>query len=288
MAQNQDSGLAVQQAFEELRGPTENKVQSLAQLFADLNYEVVLEPLSTTGWSKRAQEAVACKCPTPPQILAAAGHHGQFKVIYVPLQAGQRESARLRLTDERAIAQQVLSERAFPDSLLVFSDPKQQHWHFVNPRLVSETTRGKEGERRLRHILRRIAVGPEDKLRTAIERFSHIRLSALEADTLPAAQIHDRHNEAFNVERVTVEFFQGFKKQFLALQDDLLGATSDLHWAHDSLFPCCRRDRFVPPALQSSLTQPMYASITPSASYRESRFHGMCLPLSWVWHRGAG
>lgn len=245
VAQNQDSGLAVQQAFEELRGPTENKVQSLAQLFSDLNYEVVLEPLSTTGWSKRAQEAVACKCPTPPQILAAAGHHGQFKVIYVPLQAGQRESARLRLTDERAIAQQVLSERAFPDSLLVFSDPKQQHWHFVNPRLVSETTRGKEGERRLRHILRRIAVGPEDKLRTAIERFSHIRLSALEADTLPAAQIHDRHNEAFNVERVTVEFFQGFKKQFLALQKELLDATDDLQSAHDYALRLLSRIMFV-------------------------------------------
>lgn len=245
MVQNQDSGLAVQQAFEELRGPMENKVQSLAQLFADLNYEVVLEPLSTTGWPKRAQEVVAHGCRTAPQILATAGQGGHFKVIYVPLQAGQRESARLRLTDERAIAQQVLSERAFPDSLLVFSDPKQQHWHFVNPRLVSETTRGKEGERRLRHILRRIAVGPEDKLRTAIERFSHIRLSALEADTLPAAQIHDRHNEAFNVERVTVEFFQGFKDRFLALQKELLDATDDLQSAHDYALRLLSRIMFV-------------------------------------------
>ncbi len=244
VVQNQDSGLAVQQAFEELRGPTDDKVQSLARLFADLNYQVVLEPLSVTGWPKRAQEVVAHECPTPPQILAAAGQRGQFKVIYVPLQPGQRESARLRLTDERAVAQQVLSERAFPDSLLVFSNPEQRHWHFVNPHLISGQAREARQDRRPRYVLRRIAVGPEDKLRTAVDRFSRIGLIPSEADTLLGPQIHDKHNEAFNVEKVTDEFFQGFKDRFQELQE-LLGATGDPRWAHDYALRLLSRVMFV-------------------------------------------
>jgi hypothetical protein len=235
----------VQEAFEALRAERDDKLSVLTRLFADLNYKAVLQPLATSGWPTRAREVVSSRGRASPCLLATAGRGGEFRVIYVPLKPGQRRSAPLLLTSERIVAQHLLRETMFPDSLLVFSDPDQRHWHFVNPRLVSRGRYDGGDGPRVRHVLRRIAVGPDDKLRTAVERFSRIRLTHDEADTLSPLRIHDRHDEAFNVESVTDEFFREFKERFLKLEERLVRETHDQPWAHDYALRLLSRIMFV-------------------------------------------
>lgn len=234
----------VQQAFERLRGTGGDKLGTLANLFGDLNYEPVLLPLDVTSWPGSVSERIPANASARPQILSRAGRGGGFKVIYCPLERGRTQSAVLRLTDERAVAQQVLREEVAPDCLLVFSDPEQTYWHFVNPRLVTAREQQVQG-RRQRYVLRRISVGPEDKLRTAIERFAMISLADAEAGILPPAEIHQKHDDAFNVEQVTDAFFREFKDRFLDLQDALYAATDDLQWAHDYALRLLSRIMFI-------------------------------------------
>ncbi|MCX7598729.1 MAG: Eco57I restriction-modification methylase domain-containing protein, partial [Armatimonadetes bacterium] len=135
-------------------------------------------------------------------------------------------------------------EEAFPDSLLVFSDCEQLYWHFTNPRFVTARDQQTQG-RRQRYVLRRISVGPEDKLRTAVERFSMISLAHADPATFSPAAIHELHDKAFNVEQVTEAFFQDFKDRFIALQDVLHAATEDFQWAHDYALRLLSRIMFV-------------------------------------------
>lgn len=243
-AANIEAMRMVERAFEALRSPGPDKLPILARLLADFNYDPLLQPIDTANWPERAKDCIALEAPAQPQIVSQAGQGGGFKVIYCPLRPGLTRTARLRLTDQRAIAQQVLREERFPDCLLVFSDPEQRYWHFVNPRLVTAREQQTEG-RRQRYVLRRISVSPEDKLRTAIERFSQISLADLDPYTLSAPEIHHRHDRAFDVEQVTEVFFQGFKEHFKELQDTLCRQTGDFQWAHDYALRLLSRIMFV-------------------------------------------
>lgn len=236
----------VQEAFEELRnGGGGDKLQALRKLFRDLKYRPVFdEPLALprSDWPRAMVEAIPAGSPGPMVIASAGGSalrpsfggspdpRDRFVVIYCKIRQG--DTVPMRLTDERVIAQQLLREERYPDCLLVFSDPRQIHWHFVNPRrLTRAQTQG--SQRAQRWVLRRISVGPGDRLRTAIERFATIKLRGNEADTLPPPEIHRRHDEAFNVEQVTGSFFQEFKERYFELEDCLAGQVHDRPWAHD-------------------------------------------------------
>ncbi|MEA3375208.1 MAG: DNA methyltransferase, partial [Chloroflexota bacterium] len=250
----------VQKHFELLRDSGGDKRQVLFDLFSGLNYRVLPDlppPLSTTDWSEAARAAISEDAPFGPAIIAEGGGSGRldldfgdgvrpggFKIIYIPIQEGQTNAAPLRLTDERVIAERLMRDDAHPDSLLVFSDPKQQYWHFVNVRRVTRAEAERRGLRR-RHRLRRIAVGPEDKLRTAIDQFSKIALPLDLADTATAQQIHERHDQAFNVEQVTDDFFRDFKERYFELEESLLQQVDDRQWAHDYALRLLSRLMFV-------------------------------------------
>lgn len=248
----------VQKQFELLRRPEGDKRRALADLFSGLNYRVLPDlppPIASTEWSEAARGVISDEAPFGPAIIAEGGggtldlDFGEsaqpgFKIIYVPIRKGETRAAPLRLTDERLIVDQLMREERHPEALLVFSDPEQQYWHFINVRRVSQAEAERSGLPQ-RRLLRRIAVGPEDKLGTAVRRFAQIALPPDMADAATAQQIQERHDHAFNVERLTDQFFAGFKQQFFSLEEALLAQVDDRQWAHDYALRLLSRLMFV-------------------------------------------
>jgi len=187
------------------------------QLFwTELNYDRADAPLSTRDWSQRARDALE----GPPVILARhESRFGSFDVIYARLARGQRgRNFPLSLTAERLVIDQLL--RDHPYALFVFSDADARHWHFVNVRYDREAAR--------RRVFRRIAVGPHERLRTAAERVAMLDLAALSPDLrdLSPLAIQQRHDEAFDVEAVTREFFHRFARLFYRVRDEIAAASN--------------------------------------------------------------
>jgi methylase of polypeptide subunit release factors len=188
-------------------------LESLKDLFwSQLNYDRVNQTIARSGWPKAASEALADQ----PLVFAEAGDSGQFKVLYARL-----ASDRLRLTDERAVVNRLLRE--YPYALFIFSDKDQKRWHLVNvkdaPRLA--LTPGPSPLEREEHaprlLFRRIALGPEERVRTAAERLGLLDTATIQRELrqgLSPLQIQKRHDEAFDVEKVTKEFFVIYRRIF--------------------------------------------------------------------------
>lgn len=69
---------------------------------------------------------------------------------------------------------------------------------------------------KLRRLFRRISIASEDRLRTATERVEKLDLAAinLELFGLSPLAIQEAHDDAFDVEAVTKQFFQEYKRVF--------------------------------------------------------------------------
>ena len=174
-------------------------VEPLKRLFwSELSYERVDEPLSRRDWGGEAYEALA----EDPVLLAAAGEDEGFEVIYCRL------AGKLLIRDENSVIPRLVSE-GHDRALFVFSDDSQTHWHFVN-------VRHGEGGR----LYRRIAVGPGEELRTASER-----VALLEAETAgpSALDFQDSLDKAFDVEKVTNEFFREYARVFERVENSIEG-----------------------------------------------------------------
>lgn len=129
--------------------------------------------------------------------------------------------------------------RDHPYALFVFSNASQDHWHFLNVKY--------DGQSEKRRFFRRITIGPEERLRTASERLAMLDLASMSrnpADQSPLA-VQQRHDEAFDVEAVTKQFFEEYKAIFGILQDDLIRQTSDRTWAHDYALQFLNRSMFL-------------------------------------------
>ena len=113
----------------------------------------------------------------------------------------------------------------------MFSNREQTDWHFVNVKHITQKHR----------LLRRITIGPTEKLRTASER-----IAMLDAESLDSPlEIQSRHDDAFDVEAVTKGFFDAYKSVFQRLQDDLADQTDDNQWAHDYALQFLNRCMFL-------------------------------------------
>jgi hypothetical protein len=200
---------------------------SLKELFwSQLNYERVNQPISQAGWSQAAVGALA----DAPLVFAEAGDGGQFKILYACL-----ASDRLRLSDERVVVNRLLRE--YPYALFVFSDKDQKRWHLVNvkdaPRLASALTAGPSptgrGKSPPRLLFRRIALGPEERLRTAAERLALLDTATMQRELfgLSPLAIQKAHDEAFDVEAVTRDFFVHYAKVFAQAEAKIKGVGSD-------------------------------------------------------------
>ncbi|MBI5651742.1 MAG: Eco57I restriction-modification methylase domain-containing protein [Chloroflexi bacterium] len=192
-------------------------LDGLKQLFwSELNYERVNDPLPIRGWIDAATNALV----ENPLLFAASGNREDFHVLYARL-----NSEKLLLGLERPVISALLNEH--PYALFVFSNASQDHWHFVNVKYDTDAKR--------RKIFRRIVVGPHERLRTATERISMLDVETMQKTLfgLDALAIQTAHDDAFDVEAVTEQFFGYYQVIFAQLQKDLRKQTRDAQWAHD-------------------------------------------------------
>ena len=167
----------------------------------ELNYERINEPISRRGWTEHAAKSLA----DDPLVFAGGGENKDFKIIR---RATRFRSCAARL--QRPVISRLL--RDFPYALFVFSNRRSQCWHFVNVKYDDDPKR--------RQLFRRISVAPGDRLRTASERMAILDLQAIGDQVSPLA-IQDRHDEAFDVEKVTKKFFDDFVEIFAAVAKDI-------------------------------------------------------------------
>ncbi len=206
-----------------------NGLEPLKKLFwSELNYNRVNQSLSRNSWSQTAASALA----EDPILFASGGQHDDFHVLYSRL-----PQERLLLTQERPVVNRLVQEHTY--SLFIFSNNTQDKWHFINVKYETETKK--------RRLFRRISISPEERLRTAAERLSYIDLESVNHDLfgLSPLAIQQKHDEAFDVEAVTDEFFKGYAEQFKGLEKDLRQQTHDNAWAHDFSLQFLNRSMFI-------------------------------------------
>lgn len=204
-------------------------IEPLKQLFwSELNYQRVNQPLSRRGWTESASKALA----DDPVLFAGGGEDNAFHVIYARL-----ASDKLLHGGERPVVSRLLNEH--PYTLFVFSNAAQDHWHFLNVKYDEASDK--------RRLFRRITVGPEEKLRTASERMSLLSLDTISPALFGLAPltIQQHHDEAFDVEAVTKQFFEEYKALFGILQDEFRRQTKDNEWAHDYALQLLNRCMFL-------------------------------------------
>jgi type I restriction-modification system DNA methylase subunit len=214
---------AILSLFKDFKG-----IEQLKELFwAELNYERVNQPLSMRDWKYTVTNLL-----TDDPLLFAAGGDNAFAVIYARFAADS-----LLLTHERPIVTKLLREH--PYALFVFSNTDQDRWHFINVKHDEDVEK--------RRIFRRITIGPEERLRTASERIALLDLALIDTNLfgISPLAIQKCHDEAFDVEAVTEQFFKEYKEVFRDLQNDLERQTKDKHWAHDYALQFLNRCMFL-------------------------------------------
>jgi len=164
----------------------------LKELFwSELNYDRENQPLSRRGWSDPVSQLLA----EDPLLLASADR--EFHIIY-----GRLQSQRLLASDERPVVTQLLNNH--PYALFIFSNYNQDQWHFLNVKYDEKQDK--------RQVFRRITVSPGEQLRTATERLSLLDLAGISG--LDPLTIQQRHDQAFDVEKVTQKFFETYRRVF--------------------------------------------------------------------------
>ena len=205
-------------------------IEPLRKLFwTELNYDRQNDGISRQDWTDTAKNALA----DDPVLFATGGTGDAFHVIYARL-----NSDRLLLTAERPVISKLLEDH--PYTLFVFSNRERTDWHFVNVKYDTD-----DSERR--RLFRRITISPHEKLRTASERIAMLDLASISPDPegLSPLAIQKRHEEAFDVEAVTKQFFEDYKSVFQVLQDDLAIQTADHRRAHDYALQFLNRCMFL-------------------------------------------
>ena len=173
----------------------------LKKLFwTELNYDKVNSPLSRKGWGEQASTALA----DDPVLFATGGK--DFHVIHARLKAD-----RPLMGMERPVVSRLLQDH--PYALFIFSNASQDQWHFLNVKYDDDVQK--------RRLFRRIAIGPQEKLRTASERLDKINLA--DASNLAPNTIQKMHDDAFDVEPVTKEFFHEYGRIFEEVEGAIKG-----------------------------------------------------------------
>lgn len=229
MSRTEDREKVQDRVFDLLKGLRGE--HQLKELCRELNYQHSNTPLSSRRWRSAPKRLVDEKRLETPVLLGSAGKGDDFHIIYTRLR-----TADLRLGHERQVVSQLLQEH--PYALFVFSNDQQDRWHFLNVKYYREQGRHSR-------IFRRIAIGGHNRLHTAAQRLSMLDLETL--DNATPLDIQTVHDEAFDVEAVTVAFFQSYKQIFDDLQRELLRQTRnrDRRWAHDYVLQFLNRIMFL-------------------------------------------
>ena len=194
-----------------------NKDQELGDLIYELGYEYENEVINSLmrTWTQNQKELVG-------QIVRL-GFHGEFSIFWVRL-----NSENLLRTAQRTTIN--LINRQFPYNMIVFSNLEDNIWDFVNMKAVKDEESEEDKEPQKRQYLRRIRIDQQERLRTAVERISLLKVPE---DGIHHFDLQKQHDEAFDVEKVTDAFFDEFKTVFAIFKNNLVNLTGDEKWAHD-------------------------------------------------------
>lgn len=207
----------VQRVLEGLDG--EEALRRLLERELGYDYEGGL--ISTDDLPVGVEEEIA----SDPTLIASTARDGRFTVIHTRLNT----PGKLSLTTERRIMERL--KKSYPYSLFVFSDAGDKLWHFVNAPLDPEAQA--PGHLSGRKQYRRVVVGPGERFRTATERISLLSVDDLadksgqEPEDLAPLAVHAAHDEAFDVEAVTKEFFREYRRVFESVEESVTGLGED-------------------------------------------------------------
>jgi len=182
--------------------PRLRSLDAAFELFDALGYQYAGElPLPIRNWPAGVRRLVNRNAELPIYLA----QHRDFRVVYTHLTTDH-----LSRTVERPIVEHTL-HRLHPYALFVFANRDLTLWDFVNVKYSAE-----DGARRAR--LRRIHVGPAERLHTAAQRMALLAIPAPDTSALELQSLHDR---AFDVEEVTKQFYRDYVQVFSQLCDDI-------------------------------------------------------------------
>ena len=184
-------------------------VRDLRLLFQKLNYSPAFEaiPLELLGENKSV-DALKPLLRGEIQLIAQAADE-QFNVFYIPLAALNGNDSALSLSAERLAVTLILKAYAAkPYVLFVFSSADEAHWHFVNVKEGGRISENEKGARSVRRVLRRLAIGPNERLRTAAQKIASLDVSVVAPGLFGVAPLalQRQHDLAFDVEKSPARF----------------------------------------------------------------------------------
>jgi hypothetical protein len=200
-------------AMRRVDGSDAGRLDACRRLFAQLNYDSCRKPIRVD-----LPADVKKQIADAPVIMATAGADQAFVVIHTQL-----STPNLPRATERALVGALLKQH--PYALFVFSNKDQSHWHLLNVKIARNEASDENRDAKVRRLFRRISIGPGDRLRTAIERIEKIDIGILQGDpaTLSPLSIQAAHDDAFDVEAVTKEFFREYRRIFEMVEDLITG-----------------------------------------------------------------
>jgi type I restriction-modification system DNA methylase subunit len=205
---------------DKLRGIT--GLPKLREFLAFLGYQYVDRALPTRDLRPELKERIKT------ESLRQIAQYADFPIIFCEINVPPEAKIRSRLKTERLLLR-ALPEK-YADCLLITHDPQSGLWHFVNSKPVGKKLR-----------LRRFAVGPEEKLRTAAERLTLIRVEPGD----DWARLLKKHEDAFDREKVSDEFFKKYRELFLHWKVELNRKIRNDHTAHNFLQQFLNRLMFI-------------------------------------------
>jgi len=180
----------------------QEKSDALTSLFCDKNklgYDYVREEIPYWNWTDKQREKI--------ETVEVIAMHKDFRIIWVKL-----NSDYLKRSDERIVINKINSE--YPYNLTIFSNVNETQWDFVNVKLVREEVDDENKDPKKRKIVRRITVEEGAGLRTASERIAELVIGE---DIIPPIELQSIHDKAFDIEKVTKEFFIKIAEKFMEL-----------------------------------------------------------------------
>ena len=133
------------------------------------------------------------------------------EVLYVDLSATDTTTDRIRKAEVLAAAS-VVRDALREDMLLLFSNRSGDQLHWIHPKFSGGLT----------PTLRRIVLERDIEQRTAVQQLSNIYWNYSDS-----GNILDAVNEAFNVDKVTKDFFREYKRIFEQAEELIAGFADD-------------------------------------------------------------
>ena len=174
------------------RADSEQRPGILRALFTEiLDFDRESSQLSLV----QAQGRAGIELPDAAERIATLGG---VEVLYVDLSSGDTATERVRKAEVLAVTT-VVRDALREDMLLLFSNRSGDQLHWIHPKFSGGST----------PTLRRIVLERGIQQRTAIQQLSNIYWNHQDS-----GNILDAVNEAFNVDKVTKDFFREYKRIF--------------------------------------------------------------------------